>query len=211
WSDREWILDGAAVHVSMVGFDRGDETARWLDGNEIAEIHADLSSGVATVQAHALATNRGVSFMGDTKGGAFELPLAQAFPMLLDPNPSGRPNSDVLVPWCNGLDLARRNRDMFIVDFGTDTPMEVAASYAAPWARLEQDVKPQRAKTRREAYRERWWLHVEARQGMRRALVPLGRFLATLTVSKHRLFDWFEAPTLPDHQLIVFALDGSGY
>ena len=24
WSDREWILDGAAVRVSMVGFDNGD-------------------------------------------------------------------------------------------------------------------------------------------------------------------------------------------
>jgi type II restriction/modification system DNA methylase subunit YeeA len=40
---------------------------------------------------------------------------------------------------------------------------------------------------------------------MRRLLAPLPRFLATLTVSKHRLFVWFEAPTLPDHQLIIFA------
>src|SRR5690606_37595681 len=27
----------------------------------------------------------------------------------------------------------------------------------------------------------------------------------TTTVSKHRVFTWMEAPTLPDHQLIVFA------
>ena len=26
WSDREWILDGAAVRVSMIGFDDGTET-----------------------------------------------------------------------------------------------------------------------------------------------------------------------------------------
>ena len=25
-SDRDWILDGAAVHVSMIGFDNGAET-----------------------------------------------------------------------------------------------------------------------------------------------------------------------------------------
>src|SRR5271157_5333967 len=40
---------------------------------------------------------------------------------------------------------------------------------------------------------------------MRQALSPLTRFLATATVSKHRLFVWLQTPTLPDHQLIVFA------
>jgi hypothetical protein len=42
---------------------------------------------------------------------------------------------------------------------------------------------------------------------MRSALAPLSRYIATLTVSKHRLFAWLEHPTLPDHQLIVFARD----
>ena len=31
-SDRPWILDGAAVRVSMVGFDDGSETREILDG-----------------------------------------------------------------------------------------------------------------------------------------------------------------------------------
>ncbi len=31
-SDRDWILDGATVHVSMVGFDDGIEQSRTLDG-----------------------------------------------------------------------------------------------------------------------------------------------------------------------------------
>lgn len=42
---------------------------------------------------------------------------------------------------------------------------------------------------------------------MRAALQPLPRFAATITVSKHRLFVWMSAPTLPDHQLIAFARD----
>ena len=33
-ADRDWMLDGAAVHVSMVGFDNGAETARILDGSQ---------------------------------------------------------------------------------------------------------------------------------------------------------------------------------
>ncbi|HWG47098.1 MAG TPA: type IIL restriction-modification enzyme MmeI [Gemmataceae bacterium] len=42
---------------------------------------------------------------------------------------------------------------------------------------------------------------------MRRRIEPLNRFLATTTVSKHRLFVWIFPPTLPDHQLVAFARD----
>lgn len=40
---------------------------------------------------------------------------------------------------------------------------------------------------------------------MRNALASCPRFLVTPTVAKHRLFAWMATPTLPDHQLIVFA------
>jgi hypothetical protein len=40
--------------------------------------------------------------MGDTKGGAFDISEEQALKMLRAPNPHGRPNSDVIVPWVNG-------------------------------------------------------------------------------------------------------------
>jgi hypothetical protein len=56
--------------------------------------------------------------MGDTKGGPFDIPLARALEFLHAPNVSGRPSSDVVLPWCNGLDVTRRNRDVWIVDFG---------------------------------------------------------------------------------------------
>ena len=42
---------------------------------------------------------------------------------------------------------------------------------------------------------------------MREALARVDRFIATPTLSKHRLFAWLPAGTLPDHQLIVFARD----
>ena len=40
---------------------------------------------------------------------------------------------------------------------------------------------------------------------MREAVRELGRYLATPTVAKHRLFVWLSAGTLPDHQLIAIA------
>lgn len=42
WSDRTWILDGADVRVSMVGFDNGTEQQRYLDGKLVDQINADL-------------------------------------------------------------------------------------------------------------------------------------------------------------------------
>ena len=40
---------------------------------------------------------------------------------------------------------------------------------------------------------------------MRTALASLPRYIVTPTVARHRVFAWLESPTLPDHQLIVFA------
>src|SRR6266567_5589238 len=38
-SDRPWVLDGANVHVSMVGFDDGSEKKRVLDGKPVSVIN----------------------------------------------------------------------------------------------------------------------------------------------------------------------------
>ncbi len=204
-SDREWILDGAAVHVSMVGFDNGDEEDRLLDGQPVAEIAANLTSGADVTKAKRLPSNLNTCFMADTKGGAFDIPEAAALAMMHSPNPNGRPNSDVIVPWVNGLDITRRNRGMWIIDFGCDMPLEMAALYELPICHVEEHIKPARDKNKRASYREKWWIHVEPRPKMRASLAGLVRFLATISVGKHRSFVWLSSPTLPDHQLFAFA------
>ena len=206
WSDEPWVVEGAAVRVSIVGQDDGSEMERRLDGEPVGGINSNLTSGVDITRARVLAENQGASYMGDTKGGAFDIPGALAREMLsLPSNVNGRKNADVVVPWVNGLDITRRQRGMFLVDFGTDMTEAEAAEYEAPFAHVEEHVQPVRAKNKRKAYRDRWWLHVEPRPAMRAALAPLSRFIATPTVAKHRLFVWLSAPTLPDHQLIVVA------
>ncbi|MXX48125.1 MAG: class I SAM-dependent DNA methyltransferase [Chloroflexi bacterium] len=206
WSDEPWIVEGAAVRVSIVAQDDGSESARVLDGVVVTAINPDLTIGIDITKASVLPENQGVSFMGDTKGGAFNITGAQAREMLESPrNVNGRSNADVVVPWLNGMDITRRGRDMFIIDFGTATPESDAANYEAPFEHVAQHVLPARAKNRRKAYRERWWLHVEPRPAMRSALSHLPHFIATPTLAKHRLFVWLAAPTLPDHQLIAIA------
>jgi type II restriction/modification system DNA methylase subunit YeeA len=205
-SARPWVLDGANVHISMVGFDNGADGQRVLDGTAAAQINANLTASAADItQARPLAENSGIAFMGDTKGGAFDIPEAVALDMLAQPNPHGKPNSDVLTPWVNGMDLTRRSRGMWIVDFGVGMGESEAAMYAAPFKHVQEHVLPVRRSNKRESYRRLYWQHVEARPALRSALAELPRFLATPTVAKHRLFVWMTAPTLPDHQLIVFA------
>jgi type II restriction/modification system DNA methylase subunit YeeA len=155
-----------------------------------------------------LSENTSIAFMGDTKGGPFDISGDLARHMLAaGGNPNGRPNSDVVRPWANGLDITRRPRDMWIIDFGTDMSLEDAALYEAPFEYVNEHVRPMRATNNRKVYRELWWLYVEPRPAMRQALTGLQRFMGTARVAKHRLFAWLEAETLLDSQIIIFARD----
>ncbi|MCC7494916.1 MAG: class I SAM-dependent DNA methyltransferase [Fimbriimonadaceae bacterium] len=207
WSDRDWRQDGAAVRVAMVGFDDGSETTRTLNGQAVTGINPDLTSGVDVSQARRLRANAGIAFMGDTKGGAFDIPGDLARAMLAARNPDGRPNSDVVVPWFNGLDLTRRPRDIWIIDFGCTMGEHEAALYEQPFEYVREHVRPERLKNNRASYRERWWLHVEPRPAMRAALRGLPRYLLTCRVAKHRLFTWAEVSVLPDSATIAVACD----
>ena len=66
-ADRDWILDGATVHVSMVGFDMGKETEKALDGRKVRKINPDLTSKVDLTTAQTLRQNENISFIGNAK------------------------------------------------------------------------------------------------------------------------------------------------
>ena len=203
-SSRDWILAGANVHVSMVGFDDGTESNRSLNGQAESVIHANLSAESADITAaKPLAANCDIAFMGDTKGGSFDITEPQAIEMLCKPNPHGHPNSNVVLPWVNGLDVTRRTREMFIVDFGVGMSQAASSQYESPFNYVLRVVKPERDKSRSTV--GVWWQHERARPDMREILEPLPRFIATVAVSKHRLFVWLEAPTQPDHAVFAFA------
>ena len=207
-SDRVWTLDGAAVQVSMVGFDDGKQEARELDGLEVSEIYTNLTSGETDVtKARRLKENLGVAFMGDTKGGPFDIDDGLAKQLLAQPNPDGRSNEDVVRPWINGSDITGRRRNMWIIDFPPGTTLEEAALYEGPFEYVNKKVKPDRIKSKREAYARNWWLHMEPRPGMRAAIQGLDRIIVTSYVAKHRLFAWLKNDTLADHTAIAFARD----
>jgi hypothetical protein len=205
-SDRDWVLDGAVVHVSMAGFDGGIETQYILDDASVLEIHSDLSSTVNTASAKRLIENAGLCFMGASPKGPFDIDSDVARLWLEMTNASGRANADVVRPVVSGIDIAQRSRGKWTVDFGLMS-LDEAMYYEAPFAYVRHVVHPVRSKNRRPAYATKWWQYAEARPGMRRALAGLSRFIATPEVAKHRVFAWMTPQALCNQQTLVFARD----
>jgi type II restriction/modification system DNA methylase subunit YeeA len=206
WSDRPWVLDGASVRVSMVGFDNSNEKERYLDGLTVDRINPDLTSKSNLTEARKLIENNDICYRADEKGGSFDISDDIAREMLNAPlNVNGRPNSDVIIPWVNGSDVVQRARHMWIIDFGVDTSYEMASLYEIPFKYVEIHVRPERADNRVERLRQQWWLHRIPAADMRVALKPLERFIVTPRVARHRIFVFLDGHTLPDTRLAVFA------
>lgn len=207
-SDRNWILDGATVHVSMIGFDDGTEREKYLDNKKAEQINADLTTETDLTLAARLKENESISFIGTQKSGPFDLTQSQADEMLnAKGNPNRRPNSDVVKPWINATDITQNYRNMWIIDFGTDMPIEKASLYEKPFEYVREHVKPKRDVVRRKSHREKWWLFGDARPGMREAIASKNRYIVTPMVSKHRVFAWIEPRVIPENLVVVFARD----
>jgi hypothetical protein len=209
WSDEPWINNGAAVRVSLVCFGAGDGTH--LNGADVPQIYADLTAPATAGDslnlglAQVLPTNSATSFQGASKKAKFEIDATLAREWLRQPNPHGRPNSDVLKPWANGFELSRGPQHQWIIDFGIEMPETEAALYELPFGYVSEHIKPERLKNNRESYRKYWWRFAEARPGLRAAVKNLPRFIATVAHSKHRFFVWLPVTTSPDQALITIA------
>ena len=210
-SDREWVLEGAAVRISMVGFTGNTDEEAVLDGEAVADINSNLTRGVDLTKAGRLGENDSLGFQGTINSGPFDISWQETRKMLAAPNPVDAANADVLRPWSNGRDTTTRSRGQWIVDFGTDTPEHKAATYEMPFRYVKEHVRPQRDELRdgkqKYAHSSKYpfWQLWNTRHEMRAKLAPLTRFSGTPRVTKHRLFIWFIGSLLPDAQIIAFA------
>ena len=207
YSDENWLLDGATVHISIVCFDDGSETERELDGEAVGLINTDLSAHIDLTSARKLKENRNIAFRGIDKIGAFDIDQSTAFAMMAQPNPDGRSNEKVIKRWINGKDITDRPRNVWAIDFGVNMPESDAALYEAPFEYVRSAVKPTRIKNRIPWRAENWWLHGSPASTMRQKLSTLARYIATPKVSKHRFFVWLDADKLPSNLVIAFATD----
>ncbi len=216
WSDEPWMIDGAEVRVSLICFSSAGDVYRpetRMNGEPADEIHSDLTArrggtGIDLTGAKRIPANIGAAFMGDTKSGPFDVPgdLAREW-LRLPANPNGRPNTDVLKPWVNGMDLTRRPAGKWVVDFGWEMSEADAALYDAPFGYVREHVWPKRRKNRAASVKRLWWRHERPRPEMWQTLDGLSRYIGTARVAKHRLFVWLDVRVLPDSQVIVIARD----
>ena len=220
WDDEPWVVEGAAVRVAIVCFAAAAEgRTPHLDGAPVDAIHVDLSAGAVDVtRAKRLPENIGRCFQGVKFSGPFTIDQSTARQLLLETtNPNGRPNSDVLRLWCNGLDILDRPQRRWCIDFGYSISERESALYEKPFHHLKELYKQEndrRTQAGQRILRERdskarsfWWIYQWPREGMRRKLSGLYRFIATPEVSKHRIFCFFDKAYITSGSIYAITAD----
>jgi len=206
WSDEPWIVEGASVRVSLICF-ATEAVSTHLDGLNVGQIHSDLTSRSNVVIAKRLVENASVSFIGIQKTGPFDIEGSVARTWLNEPlNTNGRPNSDVLHPYRNGLDIARRVRDVWLLHFGERTESE-ASFYEVPFAYGRENILPFRAKSAVSTSPAGWWRLWRSRPELNKAIAKLKQIMVTPEVAKYRVFFWLDKRILADKNLTVIARD----
>ncbi|WP_375456579.1 class I SAM-dependent DNA methyltransferase [uncultured Methylobacterium sp.] len=207
WSDEPWVLKGAAVRVSMIGFGVGFDGLR-LNGMAVTRLNADLTgSRINLAMARRLNENRELGFQGPVLIGSFQVPgdIARGW-LKLPLNPNGYGNREVLYPILNASDIARRCSDRWVVDF-FKRDQASASLFEAPFQYVLNEVRPERIKNRRQWRAEQWWRHGESGDGWRSASAKLNRYLITPRVAKYRLFIWADKTVFPDSATVSIARD----
>ncbi len=205
-SDRDWVLDGATVHVSMIGFDDGGQTERVLDGNPVRQINSDLTGNTDVTKAVRLVENEGLAYQGPVKVGPFDIEDSLARDMLHEPNPHGASNTEVIKPFMNASDITGRSRGMWIIDFDEKT-LEEAALFEAPFEYVKEYVKPLRENNRDEQRRTYWWRLGRSGADLKEVKSDCDRIILTPRVSKHRVFMWATSDLLPNSAVVAIARD----
>ncbi|MDX9734352.1 MAG: class I SAM-dependent DNA methyltransferase [Thermoanaerobaculia bacterium] len=219
-ADHPWVDsgNGAAVRIAMTvvapGMGEGTlldvvaEGAPDADGAVLpitriwrGRIAPDLSLGPAASGIVALKANEALSFMGVTLiGNGFRLTSEEASAL-------GWPTSPVVRPFFMGRDLAEGQGHRFVIDLFGLTEAEARMRYPSAFQRALNRVKPEREINARRLYRERWWVFGEAREGLRKALKAVSRYIVTARTAKHRVFQFVTAGAMVDSNVIAVAVD----
>jgi hypothetical protein len=209
-STQDWTGE-AAVDVSIVNWVKEPprEPLHFiLDGVPVESITPSLRTVELDISgAERLRANEGIAFQGPQPVGAgFVLAEEEALELVAE---GGERYQEVVRPYLVGNDILRtpgQQPTRYIIDFGLRS-LEEAERFPLALRLVEERVKPDREKNRRESRRRNWWLLGELVPAMRAALAPLSRYLATSAVAKRFMFVWCESSWCPSNRTIVFALE----
>lgn len=206
YRNEQWIGDGAAVRISIVGQDDGSDPVRELDGQVVSNLNPDLSTGTNVTIARQLPENQDIAHAGGDRNGDFDIPLDEAQRMLVQPtNVNGRKNDEVIFPFFIGRDLAQRPRGRHIIDFGDAMSAEDAADFALPYEHVVKAVKPMRDRHHLERLRTYWWRHRNRADALRAAIGGIERYIVTPRIAKHRFYLWVYNGSVLDNTVVALA------
>ena len=206
YRNEQWIGDGAAVRISIVGQDDGSDPVRELDGQIVSNLNPDLSTGTNVTIARQLPENQDIAHAGGDRNGDFDIPFDEAQRMLAQPtNVNGRKNDEVIFPFFIGRDLAQRPRGRHIIDFGDAMSAEDAADFALPYEHVVKAVKPMRDRHHVERLRTYWWRHRNRADALRAAIGGIERYIVTPRIAKHRFYLWVYNGSVLDNTVVALA------
>lgn len=222
--DHPWYkgTDGAAaVRIAMSVAERGQAAGRLLQvkseknldtdvpdieyfENELQVIHPNLSIGADVTSAEDLRANAGLSSTGMLLAGqGFKISAKKAEELrkLEDPD------SDVVKPYVGGGELLREEKMNSVIDFNGLSESEARRQYPHSYEHILLAVKPERDRNPQKSRRENWWLFGRSNEKLRSSLKGLSRMILTTETAKHRVFQFRDVKTVPDHMAITIALD----
>lgn len=225
--DHPWVdsTDGAAVRIAMTvatadpvlgELNRVTEETEIEDGEHRVELDIDFGKIAANLKvgadlgssfplsANRELSNRGVQVIGDG------FILTQNEVTRLDQNRTYR-DAGLVRGYLNRRDFMQTSRGVLVVDFFELPENEARTKAPELYQHLLTTVKPVRDQNSRASYRRLWWIHGEPRRELRKSLVGITRFIATVETSKHRVFVFLDQSILPDNKLINFATSDAFY
>jgi len=220
--DHPWTKatkDAAAVRIAMTVAERGDHEGELrevtieegLDTDQPniglvsvqTTINADLTAGADVTKTSPLKANAGLSNTGMLLAGqGFKIPATEAKQLTTR---DGERAWDVVRPYVGGGELMDRPQGRYVIDLHGLTEKQARQSYPATYERVLITVKPERDANRQKSRRENWWLFGRSNAQLRAAKNGLKRFIATPETAKHRVFQFVDGVTVPDHMAITIS------
>lgn len=209
WPSKSAVLEYAAVWTTRHPISSAAE--RLADGVAVSRITPALEAASRIVGSpKRLIANAGMSFQGSfILGMGFTMEPREAREIIAD-DPQAK---DVLFPYLIGQDLNSRpdcSASRWVVNFH-DWPEDKARTYPALYAKVLREVKPERDKVRRRAYRERWWMHAERAVALYVKISKLDRVTAITLVSKVVMPVMVPTGQVFANKLGVFATNDVGF
>jgi len=184
------------------------EGVRWLDGEQVPAIGADLEPiGRVAGRPQRLPANDDLAFQGsNVLGLGFTMTEEQARELIAnDPR-----NADVLYPYVIGQDLNQRpdsSASRWIINFG-DWPLSRAEQYPDALDIIRRLVKPERDRNKDRSRREIWWRFTRPAPELYRAVADLDHVLAIALTSSALMPVQLPTGKVFDQTCVVFALNG---